>query len=139
MPLGRYFLYIGSLLLALLLVAGWYLPPPDAGAVRSDIDRATIRIHSVHKWPAAVVIDTTLPTIVPPPQIAAIATTPPAPATAHAARDALALASEAETKAAEPVKPAKRHVRRTRIARQPADHFAGSEMPSFRNTWFAGW
>ena len=60
MPLRGYFLYIGSALLALLLILNWYFPQPDAGPVRSDVDRSTIRIHSTHRWPQAVVIDTTL-------------------------------------------------------------------------------
>ena len=60
MPLRRYFLYIGSVLLALLFITDWYLPPSSADRARSGIDRTIIRIHSAQKWPAAVVIDTTL-------------------------------------------------------------------------------
>ena len=32
----------------------------------ANADRSTIRIHSMHKWPGAVVFDTSQPTIVPP-------------------------------------------------------------------------
>jgi hypothetical protein len=31
------------------------------------VDKSIIRINSAHKWPEAIVIDTNLPTIVPPP------------------------------------------------------------------------
>jgi hypothetical protein len=66
MPLGRYFVFAGGILLALLYLADWYLPKGVQQAARADVDRSIIRIHSKHKWPEAVVIDTTLPTIVPP-------------------------------------------------------------------------
>lgn len=66
MPLGRYFVFAGGILLALLYLEDWYLPKGVQQAARADVDRSIIRIHSKHKWPEAVVIDTTLPTIVPP-------------------------------------------------------------------------
>jgi hypothetical protein len=114
MPIRGYFIYIGSLLLALLFLADWYFPPLDPEQSRSDVDRSTIRIHSAHKWPEAVVIDTTLPTIVPP--LAAAVAAAPAP---KPALDAHAMATDPEPagKRAEPVKDAKSHARRTRTAR----------------------
>jgi len=66
MPIGRYFLFIGSVILALLLLSDRYLPGHIAPSARADVDRSVIRVHSRHKWPEAVVYDTTLPTIVPP-------------------------------------------------------------------------
>lgn len=66
MPLGRHFVFAGGILLALLYLADWYLPKGVQQAARADVDRSIIRIHSKHKWPEAVVIDTTIPTIVPP-------------------------------------------------------------------------
>ena len=90
MPLGRYFLYIGGVLLTLLFVADWWLPSLGSGSAPSNVDRTTIRIHSAQKWPNAVVIDTTLPTIVPPPVAMAVAPAPPPPA--RPVREAFALA-----------------------------------------------
>jgi hypothetical protein len=151
MPVGRYFLYIGSVLLALLFVADWYLAPLGAGPSRSGVDRTTIRIHSSHKWPQAVVIDTTLPTIVPPQAMTAAAPAPPPPG--KSVRDAFALA-EATPAAAptEAVKAAKPHVRRPRVARAPAGHGPGydvfgsrdmfaprNDMFGSRNMWSMGW
>jgi hypothetical protein len=66
-PLGRYFFFVGGLLLALLFFADWYLPN-SAQTFMQDarVDRSFIRIKSAHKWPEKTVIDTSLPTIVPP-------------------------------------------------------------------------
>src|SRR5436190_6430093 len=66
MPIRRYFAFVGSVLLMLLFVLDWYLPHPAAEADRADVDRSIIRIHSRHKWPSAVVFDTSQPTIIPP-------------------------------------------------------------------------
>jgi hypothetical protein len=75
-PLGRYFFFVGSLLLAMLFVAEWYLPDSPQTFVREAyVDKSIIRIKSAHKWPERVVIDTGLPTIVPP-SSAVLASTP---------------------------------------------------------------
>ena len=90
MPLGRYFFFVGSVLLALLFVADRYLPQPAAAPSRSDVDRG-IRIHSQHRWPEKIVLDTSLPTIVPPVAIAA-QMAPSPPPQARPPREAFALA-----------------------------------------------
>lgn len=71
MPIGRYFAFAGSLLVALLFLADWYLPELSAAPERAGVDKSIIRIHTKHRWPEAMVFDTSLPTIVPPPVIAA--------------------------------------------------------------------
>jgi hypothetical protein len=141
MPLLRYFLYVGAALVALLFTITWYLPPLEAEPARADADRTTIRIHSQHKWPSAVVFDTTLPTIVPP-QAPVVAAEAPAP---RPVREALAMLPEPPAdkaapsiKPAEAAKPAKRHVRRTRVARIPASP-PGFEPFGFRSAWAVGW
>ena len=137
MPVGRYFLYIGGVLLSLLFIADWWLPSPDSGSASSDVDRTTIRIHSAQKWPNAIVIDTTLPTIAPPPVAMAAAPAPPPPA--RPVREAFALAEATpEIKPAEAAKPAKPHVRRPRVARAPAGQTAGYDMFAPRNEPFFG-
>jgi hypothetical protein len=67
-PLGRYFLYVGSLLLGMLFIADWYLPSASSQTFfrEARVDKSLIRIKSIHKWPEPIVIDTSLPTIVPP-------------------------------------------------------------------------
>ena len=63
MPIARYFMVVGSALVALLLIAGWSLPEPLASFPDRPeiIDRATIRIRSERKWPEKVVLDTNQP------------------------------------------------------------------------------
>ncbi len=72
MPIGRYFIFVGSVLLGLLFLSDRYLPGHIASSARADVDRSVIRIHTRHKWPEAVVYDTSLPTIVPPVVVAGI-------------------------------------------------------------------
>jgi hypothetical protein len=67
-PLGRYFAFVGSLLLGMLFVADWYLPGASSESVFREgrVDKSIIRVTSAHKWPEPIVIDTSQPTIVPP-------------------------------------------------------------------------
>ena len=69
MPVARYFLYVGGVLLALLFAIDAFTPQDVAVASHSapGLDKTTVRIHSVQKLPERVVYDTSLPTIVPPP------------------------------------------------------------------------
>jgi hypothetical protein len=81
MPLARYFLFVGGVLLALLFVSDAYLPKlPDAVRADADAPVTTIRIHSDRKWPERVMFDTSLPTIAPA-QVARMEANVPAPVT----------------------------------------------------------
>lgn len=150
MPLGRYLAYTGGVLLALLFLIDWYLPRPVVDPGHADVDHPTIRIHSMHKWPGAVVYDTSQPTIVPPaPPVTAEAPAPPVVAEApaeSAPREAFAMAPKPDPAPAA----APKHVtRRVRVARNPAARIAsydrpGYEQPSFgmfgfRPQFPAGW
>jgi hypothetical protein len=150
MPLGRYFVYTGGVLLALLLAISWYWQPqPTTQPARAEIERPPIRIETQHRWPRAVVFDTTQPTIVPPaPAPEVVAETPAATETpsAKSSRDAMAMVQEPEPMA-QPAKPAaapKRAVRRAKVARAPASRVASYDMfgfpgwgssPSWRSSW----
>src|ERR1700746_1537969 len=83
---ARYFLYVGGVLLALLLLVDAFMPQDVAVANHSapGLDKTTVRIHSVQKLPERVVYDTSLPTIVPPAVKTQVAAAPPAPADANA-------------------------------------------------------
>jgi hypothetical protein len=102
MLLARYFLYVGGALLALLLIVSAELPQaPVAPSTDSASDMPAIRINSDRKWPAKVVLDTNVPTIVPT-QTASMAVQPPA-AVAQAApqpasREALAQLTPSDLK-----------------------------------------
>ena len=66
MPLLRYFVFVGGALVALLFLSNAVLPkPPVAEVTNTANELPMIRIHSAQKWPQRVVIDTSLPTIVP--------------------------------------------------------------------------
>jgi Zn-dependent protease with chaperone function len=89
-PIGRYIAFVGSLLLAILFIADWYLPMAPTQSVTSrEADKPIMRIKSDQKWPERIVFDTSAPTIVPqtPPVVAdAPVTNPP--------REALALLTQ---------------------------------------------
>jgi hypothetical protein len=78
-PIGRYFAFVGSLLLAILFIADWYLPMAPLQSVTSrEADKPIMRINSDQKWPERIVFDTSAPTIVPQPVVAlAPVTNPP--------------------------------------------------------------
>jgi hypothetical protein len=137
MPLGRYFVFAGSVLLALLFLADRYMPQTAATPARAEVDRSIIRLHSRHRWPERIVIDTSLPTIVPPPTQTADVTPVKAPAVARSPREAFALMApvQAATPAIAP-KPAPK--RRTRTART-GGQVASYETFGFRNAVPAGW
>jgi hypothetical protein len=65
MPVARYFLIVGGLLLGLLFIADACMSTLPL-AERADSNRAVIRIHSEMKLPERVVFDTALATIVSP-------------------------------------------------------------------------
>jgi len=88
MPYLRFLSFTGAALLATMFIADACLPKPGrAGGSSADIDRSTIRISSSRKGPERVVIDTSLPTVVPASPIQVSIAAPPAATTA---RDAYA-------------------------------------------------
>jgi hypothetical protein len=67
MPVARYFLYVGGVLLALLFVIDALVPrePVVASNGVPAVERPVVRISSTQKLPERVVYDTSLPIIVP--------------------------------------------------------------------------
>jgi hypothetical protein len=66
MPVLQYFGWVGSILLAALFATNWYCSVPIARAPLSDVpldQKVHIRIHTDHKWPERVVLDTTRSTL----------------------------------------------------------------------------
>jgi hypothetical protein len=70
MPLMKYFGFVGSALVLLLLAMNWLLPEPANEPVRGGIERPVIRISSIETLPERVVFDTGLPYVAPPPSVA---------------------------------------------------------------------
>jgi hypothetical protein len=66
-PIAKYCVFVGTALFVLLLTADWLLPEPPASFPDQQkyIERVSIRIKSVRKWPEKIVFDTSQPTIVP--------------------------------------------------------------------------
>ena len=101
MPVARYFLFVGGVLLALLLAVDAFSPQQVAVASNTApaIDKTVVRIRSDQKLPERVVYDTSLPTIVPPAATVQVAAAPTPEATAQArVRDTFAQFVPAEAK-----------------------------------------
>jgi hypothetical protein len=69
MPIGRYIAWVGASLVALLFMADWCLPKSFPERSRDATNRPFIRIASIQQPPERIVIDTSQPTIVPPPTL----------------------------------------------------------------------
>ena len=134
-PLGRYVLFVGSVLLALLLFAGSYLPQPteSSDGREARVDKSVIRISSAHRWPEKVVYDTTQPTFVPPAVVAAAeAPTPGLPANAREAFAKIAVVTPSTKSLPVAVQP-KRKLKR----RPPEARIVAYREPSYG--WSPGW
>ena len=126
MPVARYILFVGGLLLALLFALDAFAPPQMAvaGNAAPSVDKTVVRIRSDQKLPERVVYDTSLPTIVAPTATTRIAAAPAAPAADVNAqaqvRDTFAQFVPAEAKKLEkqpePQAPRKRKIAKIRPA-----------------------
>ena len=139
MPIARYFLFVGGVLLALLLAVDALFPQQAVVASRgaSSVDKTVVRIRSDQKPPERVVYDTSLPTIVPPPTMTAQAVAPAAVAPAAPLADATAQARVRETFAelvpAEAKKPEPQVQRKRKIAKsRPARQMQFAQQPQLR-------
>jgi pyruvate/2-oxoglutarate dehydrogenase complex dihydrolipoamide acyltransferase (E2) component len=152
MPVARYFLFVGGVLLALLFAVDALVPQQAVVASQAapSVDKTVVRIRSDQKPPERVVYDTSLPTIVPPRAATAQAVAPSVPAAASADASAQARVREtfaqfvpAEAKKPEPQR--KRKVARSRPPMQIAQqrqmriaqqsHFGFFGGPSWNSTW----
>ena len=141
MPVARYFLLVGGVLLALLFLSNEVLPqlPVAERVAELGSNKSAIRINSDRKWPERVVFDTNMPTIVPPVAPALVAKAEAAAAVAEVSAQARGLQAFAQLKPSEPSKPEpkplhKRKVAKTRVAppmvvvaQQPRFGFFGND------------
>ena len=141
MPVARYFMYVGGVLLALLYISDAFLPKL---AVADRTDTATelpaIRIHSDRKWPEPVVFDTNIPTIVPAQTAKAEAVLPPSPpVAADPSAKTRVRESFAQFVPHEPKKPEAKLQRKRKIAKSrgapPVILVAQQPRFGFFNTW----
>ena len=85
MPLIRYFSFVGSALVLLLIGLGWCFPQPATAPLGSVSNGPNIRIASAEQLPERVLIDTSLPTIMPPTSVLEFAERWPQETVAHVA------------------------------------------------------
>ena len=157
MPVARYFLFVGGVLLALLLAVDALVPQQAVVASQASpsFDKTVVRIRSDQKPPERVVYDTSLPTIVPPRAAIAQAVAPSVPAAVPASplADASAQARVRDTfaqfvppEAKKPVPQRKRKIARSRppmqIGQQPQmrvaqqqSHFGFFGGSNWNSTW----
>jgi hypothetical protein len=115
MPLARYFLYVGGVLLTLVFILDACLTKLPV-LERAHINSPTIRIHSDRKWPERIVFDTTLPTTVPA-QTAIVQDRVPSPVTVtdvavkEREREAFASMQPSDAKRLEPSAPGRRELK----------------------------
>ena len=132
-PVGRYFLLVGSVLLAMLFMADRHLPNSQAQLFMREarVDKSIIRVQSAHKWPEPVVFDTNLPTIVPSPPPPVMANAPivnqPREAFAQLIEPSRPVSKYSER--SEPKKAKRKVASRTRPARMAANRAAPELLP----------
>jgi len=125
------------MLLGLLFLADWYYPTAATAVPYNDVDRSIIRIHTAHRWPAAVKLDTSAPIVTTAPIIADAAAVDAAPvkASTERVRQAYAFEPTVSQKAPEKIR------RRARPATKPSSrepgeagqHFAIYQPSDLRN------
>jgi hypothetical protein len=140
MPLTRYFLYVGGVLLTLLFTLDAWFPKAPVEE-RAHADLPVIRIHSDRKWPERVVFDTSLPTIIPT-QIARGEGSIPATATDVSVkateREAFAQMQPPDAKQLQPSTPKEREPKLQRKGRIARRHTAPQPFLAARQPQF-GW
>lgn len=139
----RYFCWVGGALVGLLLLTSWYYPLAPSPARQASTQASTedpieqsIHIRSERKLPAKVVIDTSIPTIIPPSRPTQVAIAPPPPGAAARAP----IEARAEMKPAAPPKrvaKVRRHIRRPDypMPSPSAFAFANPMAPSWPFRW----
>ncbi|MHC2333995.1 hypothetical protein [Bradyrhizobium sp. USDA 4454] len=131
MPVARYFLYVGGVLLALLFIVNAVVPqeatiPGQSQTISSPgVDKTMVRIRSTQKLPDRVEYDTSLPTIVPA-QVNAVAA-----AALPAAGDASAQARVRST-FAQFIPPEKADANKVVAEAKPAEQPAQPQAPKKR-------
>jgi len=138
MPLVRYFVYIGGVLLSLLCLADWYLPKPDVAAASADIDRSTIRLRSSQRWPEAIRIDTSA--VVPPLPVVAASDFPDnVPASTREAYAAALPRQATEVGASKKLEAVEKPVRRSKPAGRSMTRNNGRRLANYQPRSDQGW
>jgi hypothetical protein len=142
MPLVRYFLFVGGVLLTLVFILdAWLTELPVME--RSYANSPVIRIRSERKWPERIVFDTTLRSTAPA-QTAIVEDRAPRPATVtdvaakEREREAFALMQPSDAKRLEPSAPGKRVLKSQRQRKIAKRHVMPRSLFVARQQQF-GW
>lgn len=140
MPIIRYFVLVGAVLLALLFAVDRYLPAPEARSDAEQLDKTVIRIHSARALPEKIVFDTRAPAGGP--VVATTAGSAPGDIREEPTRAALAATAAKPSAPAGEAAPTHgraekrlRAKRPVRLARRPADR----RLAFDRHDGFGGW
>jgi len=138
MPIIRYFVFVGGLLIALLFAIDRYLPMPPESGHASDPDKTIIRIRSARSLPEKIVFDTRPQTAAP-----VLANADPVPdAVERTSRDVLpAMAAAPAPATAKKDAPVRKHAEgrpQKRPSTKPPTITADGRLPSERHDFFAG-
>ena len=139
MPIIRYFVFVGSVLVALLFAIDRYLPTPPETGQASDPDKTIIRIRSARSLPEKIVFDTRPQTAAP-----ALANVDPVPdAVERPSSDVLAAMAAAtmpaaSTKKETPVRKRAENRLRKKPAAKPSTITSDRRLASERHDFFAG-
>ena len=116
MPVARYFLFVGGVLLVLLFAFDSLAPKQVAVASNAadSSNKTMVRIRSDQKPPERVVYDTSLPTIVPPAPGTQLAAVPAAPAADAQVRVRNTFAQYVPAETRKPEKPVEPQILRKR-------------------------
>ena len=137
MPIMRYFLYVGAVLLGLLFVSDAYFPKtPIAEASMHNSPALRIHIHSDRKWPERVVYDTSLPTLVPAPTVATTIEASSVTTPGETVAKPQVRAAFAQVQPSDSAKPKSANQPKRRIAkRHTPPNFMVAQRPQFRWYW----
>jgi len=132
-PIGRYVAFVGSLLLAMLLIADWLLPmSPTQSVTSGEANKPIIRIKSDHKGPERIAFDTSAPTIVA--QTSPVVADAPVP---HPPREAFALLAAPVPEVSETPPPVR--TKRKVAKRAPHSRWAAYRPVARAEALPAGW
>ena len=143
MPLARYFLFVGGVLLALVFILDACLTELPV-IERSHANSPAIRVHSERKWPERIVFDTTLPAVAPAPT-AIVDDRVPSPATVtdvavkEREREAFALMQPSNAKRLESSVPGRRELKPQRQRKIAKRHVMPRSLFVARQQQFGGW
>ncbi|MCS3731312.1 hypothetical protein [Bradyrhizobium betae] len=114
MPIFRYLIFVGGLLLSLLFAADHFLPPAVEPISAAEVDRSIIRISSTRPVPEKIVFDVSHPSVPAASVVADVEHDEQPP------REALAMMAPEPTPETQPARTVTEHITKPRHAARPS-------------------